>query len=106
MMLAAEAGVHPPVFWDLTYRELFAILRAHRRQTLRDQRQSIITGYYAGVIFRAKKAPKLQNLLRGLELERPPPQTPEQLRRTIVGLNRAMGGKVRYVPKGTIRGGK
>lgn len=104
-MHSADAGIPPAAFWDLTHRETTAVLRAHRRRLLREQRLAIVTGYYAGSLSRAKNIPKLKNLLKGLEPDPPRAQTAREMRAAIIGANSAMGGKVRYVPKGTIRGG-
>ena len=104
MMHAADAGVPPAAFWDLTHRETTMVLRAHRRRLLREQRLAITSGYYAGAVQRSKRMPKLKDLLKGLESDPPRTMSASEIRAAIIGANSAMGGKVRYVPRGTIRG--
>lgn len=101
MLYCAWGGVSPLEFWELTYREIHAVVSAHHKRMRHDQRIAIITGYHAGIVGRSKKPPKLEDLLKPLEEKRRPkrPMTPRQIRNAIFEANRALGGKVRYRPK-------
>lgn len=102
-MEGAAAGISPIDFWDMTWREYYAAIRGYRQRKLHDMKTAVMGGYYAGMIGRAKNPPSLRTLLN--RLDPPPPMAPQTMRRAITAINSAMGGRVRYVPKGTIRGG-
>lgn len=99
---AAEAGIDLLRFWDMTYREVYATIGAYYERRLFDIENAIRSGHTAGQIGRAKRIPKLADLLKPLRPRKV--MDPKAIRNAIVGINRALGGKVRYVPKGTIRG--
>lgn len=96
--LAAEAGFSPLELWDMTHREIQAIVLGHARSLRLQHRLALISGWHAGAISRAKKPPPLAKLLKPFE-EPKPPMSPRQLRAAIIAANRAMGGKVTYRPK-------
>lgn len=92
---AIRAGVRPADFWDMTYRELYAVFSAFKRALRHEHRIAILTGFTAGQVSQAKKPTPdlLRKMLRPYD-EPTPPMTPRQLRAAVMGINRAMGGKV------------
>lgn len=85
-------------FWDLTYRELFAIFKARNIDQTRTHKLAIFEAWHAAAFYRSKRLPELGPLLRKIEPSRV--MSPKEMRATIIGTARAMGAKVVIHKKG------
>lgn len=98
MAEASAAGVHPHLFWDYTWRELYAVLAGATLRTRREHKL-VMWGHWQGQsLSRQRRLPELKTLLRRLDPSRV--MSASSLRAAVIGMAEAMGAKiVRKKPK-------
>lgn len=94
------AGIPPHIFWDCTYREVFAIFTGRNLRSMREHKVAMFSAWHAAAWTRAKKMPNLSDALRKLEPARV--LSTKAMRSQIFGMAQAMGATVRYVKKGEL----
>lgn len=97
MAEATAAGVLPHLFWDYTYRELAAAFEGAAIKRRRDHQLHLWAHFQGQGFARAKRLPRLSDLLRKLEPSRV--MSPEGLRSAIINMARAMGATVTHRKK-------
>lgn len=100
MAEAAAAGVLPHVFWDFTYRELYAAFAGRNIVQRRQHQLGLFEAWHTAAFYRSKKMPVLADLLRKMEPGRV--MSSRAIRAAIIGAAQAMGAVVRIVKKGSI----
>lgn len=95
-----SAGIPPHIFWDYTYREVYAVFTGRNLRSVRDHKIAMFSAWHAAAWTRAKKMPNLPDALRKLEPARV--LSTKAMRSQIFGMASAMGAKVRYVKKGEL----
>lgn len=97
MVACSAAGVQPLEFWDLTYREVYNVLKAAARRRREERMLAIFHSWHAAAFERQKRLPDLAGILRKMEPARV--MSPREVRASIFGIAKAMGAKVRHVKK-------
>ncbi|TLN02801.1 phage tail assembly chaperone [bacterium] len=91
MGVAAQCGILPANFWDMTPAELIIYAEATNEKE-KDRFKQIITGAWLSAAYaRAKKIPELNEVMRKLDRRE---MTDEELLEQIKALNAALGGEV------------
>lgn len=107
MAEAAAIGIPAREFWFLTPVELRAQFLGAKKRMQRENQLAMFNAWHAGAFSRwdpRKRLPNLQGLLNKLGERRE--MNNRELRTAIMGVHKAMGGSVRVVPKGSIRGSR
>jgi hypothetical protein len=97
MAEAVAAGCSTSDFWDLTYRELFALFRGRNLAASRAHKLAIFTAWHEAAFVRQKRLPNLADMLRKMAPSRV--MSTREMRQAIFQAARAMGAKVRIVEK-------
>jgi hypothetical protein len=98
MAEAVAAGLPISDFWDLTYRELFALFKGRNLEAARAHKLALFNAWHAAAFTRQKRLPNLGDMLR--KLDAPRVMSPKQVRQAIFAAAKALGAKVRVVEKG------
>lgn len=88
----AAIGVKPAEFWRLTPRESYALFAGAEKTRVSARQLALWTAWHSAMFERSKKLPELKPLLE--KLNPPEPQTPSQLRATLLAIAKQMGAKV------------
>lgn len=83
MILAAEVGINPNEFWDLTERELMAAINGYRRRQTEEWKRARLTAYMTYAV-NVKNPEKIESWLP-LEGD---PQPKAQSKRKLKQLNK------------------
>lgn len=97
MAECAAAGVPPHLFWDYTWREINAVMAGAAIRARRDHKLALLNAFQTANWTRAKRLPDLQQLLRRLDPVRA--MNPDAIRRSVLGIAKALGAKVEHRPK-------
>lgn len=98
MAEAHAAGITPTEFWDLTYREIYAVLDGARIAARRARQMAIFTAWHVEAFSRTKRLPDLAGILR--KMEPAEVMSPRQIRTAIIAAAEAMGSRVVYKKRG------
>lgn len=92
MAECSAAGVHPHVFWDYTYREIYAVLAGAGIRARRDHKLTLWGAWQSANLHKAKRLPDLKQLLRKLDPRRV--MSVANIRAEVMSIAAAMGAKV------------
>lgn len=92
MAEAAAAGVLPHLFWDYTYREVYAALAGAKLQARRAFKLHLWTAWQGVNLSRSKKLPPLKGLLSKLEPIRD--MSASEIRKAVLGIAESLGAVV------------
>lgn len=92
MAEASAAGVHPHLFWDYTWRELYAVLQGSTIRARRDHKLALFNAWHGVNLGKAKRLPELRTLLRKLDPVRVMSAT--SIRAAVMGIAQALGATV------------
>lgn len=67
LLLAAQIGIRPNEFWDMTYVELSIMVEANNEIQKREQQKLISQAWYTAVWQRTKTVPNLKDILEDME---------------------------------------
>lgn len=92
MAEASAAGVHPHLFWDYTWRELYAVLQGSTLRARRDHKLALFNAWHGANLRRGKRLPELRTLLRKLDPVRV--MSAGSIRAAVMGIAQALGANV------------
>jgi len=92
MAECSAAGVHPHLFWDYTYREIFAVLAGSRLVTTRAHKLTLFGAWHGANLQNHKRLPDLKSLLRKLDPVRA--MSASSIRTEVMNIAKAMGAAV------------
>jgi len=92
LVACSASGVHPDCFWDLTYREVFAVLKGRGENAVRQRQLHMWAAWHEAAFERQKRLPDLNAILRKLEPARV--MSPRELRAAVLSMAAALDAKV------------
>lgn len=101
MTACAHAGIPPHEALNYTPRMIGWVLDAHVERMRQAAKDHITLAYRIEGFARTKRLPDIRQLLR--KLDPPRVMSGSEQRAEILGVARAIGAPVRYVPKGSIK---